>query len=402
MMSKNKKSKHSAQASLIGYLYQCRLALFEALKKLKTNPNLTVAIETLDDVVFESEGKPCEIVQVKHHVSRQANLTNASTDLWKTILIWCDLMKSGTLQKSAVFCMMTTQTAQKDTAAYYLRAEGKDIESAETLLMQTAQTSVSKDNENAYKSFLALAPELRRELLECVIVLDKCPLINDLGQLLQKEIWTACQRNKTEQFLGYLEGWWFQRILKSLTNNQFKLILGEELDSHIDQLREQFKSDSLPIHDDLKIATTDHDLYKNHIFVNQLRLINIETKRISFAVNNYYRAFEQRSRWVREDLLLVGDLEDYENQLVEEWETHFETMREDLGQDAAEKEKVKAARDIYNWIEKEANFPIRPKCHELFITRGSYHILSDKQEVGWHPEFRDRLKTILESKGVVK
>jgi hypothetical protein len=74
-------SKYSATASLVGYLYQCRLALLETLKRLKTNPSLTVSIETLDDVVFENEGTPTEIIQVKHHINRQANLTDASTDL---------------------------------------------------------------------------------------------------------------------------------------------------------------------------------------------------------------------------------------------------------------------------------------------------------------------------------
>jgi hypothetical protein len=36
---------------------------------------------------------------------------------------------------------------------------------------------------------------------------------------------------------------------------------------------------------------------------------------------------------------LVGDVGDYERTLVEEWETHFETMREELGEDASERKK---------------------------------------------------------------
>lgn len=36
----NNASRHSAAASLGGYLYQCRLALLETLKRLKTNPAL--------------------------------------------------------------------------------------------------------------------------------------------------------------------------------------------------------------------------------------------------------------------------------------------------------------------------------------------------------------------------
>jgi hypothetical protein len=96
------KTKYSAADSLVGYLYQCRLALLEALKRLKTNAQITVAVETLDDVVFETDGTPTEIIQVKHHINRQANLTDASTDLWKTIRIWCDFYQNGIPQSGTV------------------------------------------------------------------------------------------------------------------------------------------------------------------------------------------------------------------------------------------------------------------------------------------------------------
>ena len=99
-------------------------------------------------------------------------------------------------------------------------------------------------------------------------------------------------------------------------------------------------------------------------------------------------------------MILVGDIEDYEKLLVEEWEIHFETMCENLGEDVAEREKIRAAKTIFDWFEKDASIPIRPRCNEPFITRGSYHILSDRQKVGWHPEFRTRLKHLLEVKVV--
>lgn len=395
------KSKYSASAPLTGYLYQCRLALLETLKRLKTNPSLTIAIETLDDVVFETEGNSTEIIQVKHHVNRKANLTDASTDLWKTIRIWCDLYLEGVLQNGVALYMMTTAKAPEGSAAFNLKAENRHIAEAERLLLQTAQTSVSEVNKDAYSSFCELPPESRRELMESAFILDQLPLNQDIDQHLQEEAWSACQRSKIDQFLTYLEGWWFKRILESLDSERSTPILGEELDLRFDELREQFKSDALPIHDDLKTATVELELYQNRTFVHQLKLIEVGKRRIALAVNNYYRAFEQRSRWLREELILAGNIEDYEKQLVEEWETYFETMREDLGDVAAEKEKVRAARTIYNWIEKEADIPIRPRCQETFITRGSYHILSDRLEVGWHPEFRSRLEQLLEGNVVV-
>jgi hypothetical protein len=399
-MINNGKTKYSAADSLVGYLYQCRLALLEALKRLKTNTCITVAVETLDDVVFETDGTPTEIIQVKHHINRQANLTDASTDLWKTIRIWCDFYQNGIPQSGTVLCLMTTSKASEGSAAYYLRAENRDIAAAEKILLQTAQISVSKENDDAYSSFCKLTPESRLELLKTTLILDQYPLNKDLDQYLQNEIWNVCQRSKIDKFLMYFEGWWFKRILKSLCSEHFMPILGEELELQLDELREQFKSDALPIHADLRTATVDYKLYQNYIFVSQLELIDVGSKRISIAVNNYYRAFEQRSRWLREELLFVGDIGDYERKLIEEWETHFETMREELGEDAAEKEKVRAARSIYSWFEKEAYFPIR-RCQEPFVTRGSYHILANEKKVGWHPEFQNRLKRLLEGNEVV-
>jgi len=394
------RSKYSAAAPLTGYLYQCRLALLESLKRLKNNPSLTIAIETLDDVVFETEGNFKEIIQVKHHINRKAKLTDASSDLWKTFRIWYDLYFEGIVQNDTTLYMMTTAKAPEGSAAYYLKAENRDIGNAERLLLQTAQTSVNKENEDAYLRFSALTSESRRELLGSVVILDKCPLNQDIDYHLKNEVWSACQRSNIDQFLIYLEGWWFKRILKSLEMEQSGLILGEEMDSYFDELREQFKNDALPIHDELKTATVDQELYQNHIFVHQLKLIEIGAKRIAIAVNNFYRAFEQRSRWIREDLILVGDIENYEKLLVEEWEIHFETMCENLGEDVVEREKIKAAKTIFDWFEKEAFIPIRPQCNEPFITRGSYHILSDRQEIGWHPEFRTRLEHLLEVKVV--
>ena len=49
----------SAGSSAVGYLYQIRYALYLILKKI----DLEISIERLDDVAFESEGSPIELLQ---------------------------------------------------------------------------------------------------------------------------------------------------------------------------------------------------------------------------------------------------------------------------------------------------------------------------------------------------
>ena len=132
-------------------------------------------------------------------------------------------------------------------------------------------------------------------------------------------------------------------------------------------------------------------------FVEQLRLITLTEPRIRHAVIDYYRAFEQRSRWLREDLLLVGDLEQYEQKLVEEWERAFERIKQNVGVEEEPKKQV-AGRAVYDWAQ-EANIYIRPQCREAYIHRGSFQLLADKLRVGWHPEFLARLEHLLSPTG---
>src|SRR5438046_2091611 len=79
-----------ATASMLGYLFQCRLALVDAIRRLRYQGSFTVSLETLEDIVFEKQGQPTELLQTKHHVSRSASISDSSPDLWKTIRVWAE------------------------------------------------------------------------------------------------------------------------------------------------------------------------------------------------------------------------------------------------------------------------------------------------------------------------
>jgi hypothetical protein len=70
-------SDFSATDSILGYLYQVRLALLSSLQRLAKDELFAVYLETLDDVVFEQDGSALELLQLKHHCNRAANLTDA-------------------------------------------------------------------------------------------------------------------------------------------------------------------------------------------------------------------------------------------------------------------------------------------------------------------------------------
>ncbi len=185
-----------------------------------------------------------------------------------------------------------------------------------------------------------------------------------------------------------------------MTDGSAAPILGEELESETNRIRDQLSDESLPVDDDIMRATVDASGYMDRPFVEQLNIIGVNQNRVLHAIRNYYRAFEQRSRWMRENLLYVGELDRYEERLVEEWDLLFQQMRDDLGDDAAENEMTREAQILYKWVETGAHATIRRGVTEPAIARGTYQMLADDLRVGWHLEFRERLQALLSTAAV--
>lgn len=390
----------SAGASALGYIYQVRYALLEAVRRLRAGTDFSVAFETLDDVVFEKSAKPPDLLQTKHHVERAANLTDASPDLWKSIRVWAELMAANKVPPGSTRFLITTAVVGDGSAAKYLVATSeRDEEKALERLRSTAQTSTNKVNEAAYASYNALSIDQQRRLIETIRILDRAPSVEQTLVDLAYELALTVERKHVASLAARLDGWWLHRAVIHLTDGSAKAILAHEIEAEMALLRESFKQESLPIDPDIVEAQVDLSAYDGRIFVHQLKLIELGAKRILFAVRDFYRAYEQRSRWMREELLYVGELDRYERLLIEEWERHFERMQEELGTEATAAAKVKAAKALYGWVETEANMPIRPSCTEVFITRGTFQMLAENQRLGWHPDFASRLAEILAKLG---
>lgn len=398
LMSENERGQHSAAASVLGYTYQVRYALLESLRRLRKGQEFIVSIETLDDVVFENDGDAPELLQTKHHMKKTANLTDSSPDLWKTLRIWCEAFATGGVPEGTLYFLITTAQATNGHATHYLRlGESRNPDKAMERLNSTANSSTSQANTKAYKAYQSLNRNQRKRFLHNVLIVDAAPTIFDLDIELKEVAYGFAAKKVLESFLQRLEGWWYRRAIQHLVNDEAKPILSEELNSETTSLREQFKEESLPIDDDIMSASVDASGYQTRLFVHQLRLIEIGNKRIFHAIRNFFRAFEHRSRWIREDLILVGDLERYEDRLIEEWDILFQQMRDELGEEASEESKKIAAQTLYKWVETATHPQIKPGVTEPSISRGTYQLLSDSQRVGWHLEFEKRLRQLLEN-----
>ncbi len=386
----------SANAATLGYFYQARFAL---LRLLQAEADGEMSLERFDDIAFEEAGTPTQLLQTKHHIRRTASLTNASTDLWKTLRIWCESVLSGSLRpEETILTLITTGQAPLDSAASLLRPENRDVDRALELLSLVAATSESQTNKSAYEAFARLVSEQKRSLVSSINIIDSSPDITDVHQQILKELRLTVRSRFLTLVAERIEGWWFNRVIEHLSRDSRAPILAKELIDQIHDIQEQYFEESLPIEFLEAIGPDEADLdQSDRVFVHQLRLVMVQEPRIRLAINNYYRAFEQRSKWIREDLLHVGELEKYEGRLIEEWRNRHEIMRENLQEGSPQVQMQAEGRALYNWVDTQAEIRIRPKVSEPYVMRGSYHILANQLRVGWHSEFLALLGRVIQT-----
>jgi hypothetical protein len=71
-------------------------------------------------------------------------------------------------------------------------------------------------------------------------------------------------------------------------------------------------------------------------------------------------------------------------------------MRQDIGEAPTEDAMRDAGRALWETLDSDAQLPrLRRLLDEPVITRGTLHFLSDGERVGWHPEFRERLRELI-------
>jgi hypothetical protein len=138
------------------------------------------------------------------------------------------------------------------------------------------------------------------------------------------------------------------------------------------------------------------------LFVVQLREIGIASNRIRNAILDYYRAFEQRSSWARQNLLISGEIEEYEDRLVDEWSRYRDVVFEELDDDSADAVLLDAGKALYRWADLESgnssSLRIRERVTEPYVVRGGFHILANSRplpRIYWHPRFLNRIGQLL-------
>jgi len=181
--SPTSRSAFSAAGPALGYLAQVDYALLAALERMDDEDDFTVSIETLDDIVFHDSDTDdaTEKWQSKHTIDQKRSLSDASTDLWKTLGNW--IAEPGDPNTRLVLLAVAEAGP---TAALLRIGDDRDVARAQERLERTAQTSASDTNAGYYAAFLGLEADHRRSLLERVEIFDGVVPVAEVQSLLER------------------------------------------------------------------------------------------------------------------------------------------------------------------------------------------------------------------------
>jgi hypothetical protein len=380
--------KHNAASSLLGYLYQCRQALLLAVEETRSAPGLSISIERFDDVSFEQDGIPLAAIQTKHH-TKAGNLTNSSVDLWKTLRIWADQVRADAqLPFERRFVIVTTGTAPAGSIAASLRAgTAKEVRAAALKTLQSvAATSKNKETVDGRDAFSALSSESQSNLVSAIYIFDNAPDITNSRSEIEDRLRFAAPATHIPALVDHLEGWWFASIIRCLTGAEALGISLLALRQKIDELATAFRQGDLLLSPETEAVPAPTDIASDdRLFVKQLHCVGLSARSVEGAIRDFYRATTQRSAWARENVLLDGETQRYDEGLCDRWQREHEARIEgaDLSDDQG---KLKFGREFFHWANRE-QMPFRNR-HEAWLCTGSYQILADALRVGWHPEYR--------------
>lgn len=147
----------SAKEPSLGYYYQIRYSLYLLLReKAKDNPS--IRLEDLDDIVL-NDIDGTNLYQTKLHINSVANLSERSSDFWKTIRVWSEAILNNLVDvDNTIFTLITTAKATPDSFISKLTINSVQTRIGILESMQSARNKIIRQIKKGILLFLIYLP----------------------------------------------------------------------------------------------------------------------------------------------------------------------------------------------------------------------------------------------------
>lgn len=384
-------SNHDASQQGLGYIYQSQCALYLLLDSEDSDVN--ICIEKFDDISFHKEKDPYLQLQVKNH-SSVGEITDTSTDFWRTIKAWIDnILFNPNLIQNTHFCIITTNTIAKDSIIEKIQNQTDidNIYSSLVAIAQNGKNNCKSDSSSTYKrydSFLNTSPDIMKKLIQSMKIQPAFPGPTAINEKIFNKLQLFTSKQTIQIVYDRLLGWWYRKIIECLSSIDPVLISYDELRREICNITSELRDDNLPIDVTDKEIECIEKTEDVNILTKQLKIINSKQARINNALKNYYKTYAQRSKWIRENLVTPEEIDQYDQRLIDEWDFQFSESTNGIDENSTDKDKINAGNKIFTELMNQDN-PIRKNFTDKTISRGSFNGLANEKTIGWHPDYLD-------------
>lgn len=386
-------NRHLASGSFLGYLFQIERALFW----LSISDIVMIGLETEDDIVAEftaSENYKKVLEQAKSKTSSGYAFSNKSEDLWKTLHIWLEGVKDGSIDLSDTLFSIVSNKPLPSNRIIRKIVEAKTDEELNQLIDELID--------------LANNPSRKIELYcKTVIESDRETLIglfkNISIQNSEDSLNTADLKRHVRSNLGISESKPFNGIYDTLigfvTNQAIEswkcgeefTLSREDLLKKSNELISTYEKKSFYEKTADSIPLEESEIEKNKrgaIFVKQLEVIGCDEEEKFVAINDYLKAKSEKTRYADDGEITEAKFNEYYEDLRRNWSKVF-------------KAEIRFNKDMndedlgYSVYVKTTNYRGKLNGYEpdqSYTYNGAYHYLANTPEIGWIKNWEDLFK----------
>lgn len=388
---------HAAPGSTAGTVFQ-----FERALAWLANGDLPldarVGIETDDDVAVQIPDGLNFREQDKHSVGRPP-FTNGSEKLWKTLLIWLEAARAGSLNLDQARLFLVTNQRLPDDCLALLFTPDPPPEAVRRRLERVAAYAAQARREQLQicrltDEVLAHGESVLLKLFAVVVCLDARH--GTVSAELRQKICGQLQMladDPRDEIVDELAGWHQRQVQELIRAQQPAWVTREAflrqhqaIQMRRQRQRRRERSESL-----IPVTLEDTAATRGRTFVQQLELINADDDLQIEAIADYLRCNIERGRLTEQGDITELDWTSFDTNINKYWKTQ---QRRILSSQAAATSRTEeeVGNSLYleclNYRESLAGEPTQ----EFYLTRGTLHRQADNTLLGWHPRYSDFIK----------
>lgn len=358
----------------------------------------SVSVEVFDDVGVEHEDGSKDAIQLKSALSNRNPVSNKAADLWKTMYNWLISVEAGVFDPGKVkFILFLNVNKQGTIVNGFHLAERYD---EAVLAWKNArrefydEKGILKEIGEEYKKYIEYFFVQDRMEMACKIIqnfeLKKC--IDNYTLTVRKEFdKSGIPADIIEPIYMGIIGWIDLNVTKMVENNEAIIISFENYQVQLRALyRDYNQKHSLMPHSakPSKLEIQD-ELQQQRTYITQLEIIDCDYTEKIEAINDFIRASIDRTIWADNGDISFLSMQSYEETLKRSWNLERKMiMIEKKNELPEEQGKLIYYKCQRNQIEMPSvSVP-------EFFQNGCYHLLADGLEVGWHPQYLEKIKEV--------